>query len=30
MTQILQYVAIPTEYKGCISLEEAGGKTWAT
>ncbi len=30
MTKILQYVAIPTEYKACISLEEAGGKTWAT
>lgn len=30
MTQILQYKAIPTEYKGCITLEEAGGRTWAT
>jgi len=29
-TQVLQYKAIPMEYKGCISLEEAGGKTWAT
>jgi len=30
MTQILQYKAIPTEYKGCITLEEAGGRAWAT
>ncbi len=30
MTQVLQYVAIPTRYDACISLEEAGGKTWAT
>jgi hypothetical protein len=30
MTNILQYVAIPAEYKGCISVEEAGGRTWAT
>jgi hypothetical protein len=30
MTQILQYKAIPTEYNGCITVEEAGGKTWAT
>jgi hypothetical protein len=29
-TQVLQYKAIPTEYKGCISVEEAGGKSWAT
>jgi hypothetical protein len=29
-TEVLQYSAIPTQYKGCISLEEAGGKTWAT
>ncbi len=29
-TQVLQYSAIPTQYNGCISLEEAGGKTWAT
>ena len=29
-TQVLQYQQIPVEYKGCISLEEAGGKTWAT
>lgn len=30
MTQILNYKAIPAEYKGCTTLEEAGGKTWAT
>ena len=30
MTKILNYKAIPAEYKGCISLEEAGGRTWAT
>ncbi|MCA6078719.1 gluconate 2-dehydrogenase subunit 3 family protein [Fulvivirga sedimenti] len=29
-TEVLQYKAIPVEYHGCISLEEAGGKTWAT
>ena len=29
-TQVLQYKAIPVEYHGCISIEEAGGKTWAT
>ncbi len=29
-TQVLQYKAIPTDYKGCISVEEAGGKSWAT
>lgn len=29
-TQVLQYSPIPVEYNGCISLEEAGGKTWAT
>lgn len=30
-TQVLQYVAVPGSYKGCISLAEAGnGKTWAT
>jgi gluconate 2-dehydrogenase gamma chain len=29
-TQVLQYKAIPVDYYGCISLEEAGGKTWAT
>lgn len=29
-TQVLQYEAVPTEYKGCIPLSEAGGKTWAT
>ncbi len=29
-TQVLQYKAIPVDYHGCISLEEAGGKTWAT
>ncbi len=29
-TQVLQYVAVPGSYNGCISLEEAGGKTWAT
>ncbi len=29
-TQVLQYKAIPVEYHGCITLREAGGKTWAT
>ena len=29
-TQTLQYSAVPGDYLGCISLEEAGGKTWAT
>jgi hypothetical protein len=30
-TQVLQYVAVPGAYKGCISVSEAGnGKTWAT
>ncbi len=29
-TEVLQYKAIPVEYHGCISLDEAGGKTWAT
>jgi gluconate 2-dehydrogenase gamma chain len=30
-TQVLQYVAVPGAYKGCIPLSEAGnGKTWAT
>lgn len=30
-TQVLQYVAVPGSYKGCIPLTEAGnGKTWAT
>jgi gluconate 2-dehydrogenase gamma chain len=30
-TQVLQYVAVPGSYKGCIPLSEAGnGKTWAT
>jgi gluconate 2-dehydrogenase gamma chain len=30
-TQVLQYVAVPGAYKGCIPLTEAGnGKTWAT
>ena len=30
-TQVLQYVAVPGAYKGCIPLREAGnGKTWAT
>lgn len=29
-TQVLQYVAVPGSYKGCIPLSEAGnGKTWA-
>lgn len=29
--QVLQYVAVPGSYKGCIPLSEAGnGKTWAT
>ena len=30
-TQVLQYVAVPGAYKGCIPVSEAGnGKTWAT
>lgn len=29
-TQVLQHKMIPVEYKGCITLTEAGGKTWAT
>lgn len=30
-TQVLQYVAVPGAYKGCVPLSEAGnGKTWAT
>ncbi len=30
-TQVLQYVAVPGSYKGCIPLSEAGnGTTWAT
>lgn len=30
-TQVLQYIAVPGSYKGCIPLKEAGnGKTWAT
>lgn len=30
-TQVLQYVAVPGKYQGCIPLAEAGnGKTWAT
>ncbi|MDZ7718833.1 MAG: gluconate 2-dehydrogenase subunit 3 family protein [Balneolaceae bacterium] len=29
-TQVLQYDPIPGGYLGCESLEELGGKTWAT
>lgn len=30
-TQVLQYVAVPGAYKGCVPVTEAGnGKTWAT
>jgi len=30
-TKVLQYIAVPGAYKGCIPLSEAGnGKTWAT
>ena len=30
-TQVLQYVAVPGAYKGCVPLSEAGnGRTWAT
>ncbi len=30
-TQVLQYIAVPGPYRGCIPLSEAGnGKTWAT
>jgi hypothetical protein len=29
-TQVLQYVAVPGSYHGCLPLEQAGnGKTWA-
>jgi gluconate 2-dehydrogenase gamma chain len=28
-TQVLRYEPVPGSYEGCISLEEAGGKTWA-
>jgi len=28
-TKFLNYLPVPGEYKGCISLEEAGGKKWA-
>ncbi|TVQ65446.1 MAG: gluconate 2-dehydrogenase subunit 3 family protein [Balneolaceae bacterium] len=28
-TQVLNYDPIPGIYQGCISLEEAGGRTWA-
>lgn len=27
--QVLQYKEVPGEYKGCISIEEAGGRQWA-
>jgi gluconate 2-dehydrogenase gamma chain len=30
-TEVLQYQAVPGQYKGCVPLAEAGnGKTWAT
>lgn len=30
-TQVLQYVAVPGHYKGCVPVSEAGnGRTWAT
>ena len=29
-TQVLNYDPIPGGYKGCASLEDVGGKTWAT
>ncbi len=29
-TLVLQYEAVPGSYKGCITLQEAGGKAWAT
>ncbi|MCD9018108.1 gluconate 2-dehydrogenase subunit 3 family protein [Parachryseolinea silvisoli] len=30
-SEVLQYVAVPGSYKGCIPVSEAGnGKTWAT
>ncbi len=29
-TQVLQYELIPGGFRGCIPLQEAGGKTWAT
>jgi hypothetical protein len=30
-TQVLQYVAIPGAYRGCVPVSQAGnGKRWAT
>lgn len=30
-TQVLQYLAVPGTFRGCLPLSEAGnGKTWAT
>lgn len=29
-TEVLRYEAVPGSYEGCITLEEAGGKAWAT
>ena len=29
-TQVLQYEPVPGSYEGCITLEEAGWKAWAT
>lgn len=29
-TKVLQHKLVPGQYKGCVSLVEAGGKTWAT
>jgi hypothetical protein len=29
-TQFLQYVSVPGRYEGCISIEEAGGRAFAT
>jgi hypothetical protein len=30
-TQILQYIAVPGPYRGCLPLSQTGnGKTWAT
>lgn len=29
-TKVLQHKLVPGQYKGCVSLAEAGGKTWAT
>lgn len=29
-TEVLQHAQVPGRYEGCISIEEAGGRSWAT